>query len=82
MRHRPPSGNSPLPANASPSSSADLHRRRFLLTLGAGGATAATAAVAALPGSAVVATDVTAETANTGYRETDHVQDYYRTART
>ena len=82
MRHRSSSGNSPLPATASPSSSADLHRRRFLLTLGAGGATAATVAVAALPGSAVVASAATADAANAGYRETDHVQDYYRTART
>jgi hypothetical protein len=81
MRQRSLSGNSPLPATASPSPAADLKRRHFLLTLGAGGVTAATLAVAALPGAAAVSTEVAAGTADAGYRETDHVRDYYRTAR-
>ena len=80
MRARLLNGNSPLPATVSSSSAADLKRRHFLLTLGAGGVSAATLAVAALPGAAV-STEVTAGTADVGYRETDHVRDYYRTAR-
>jgi hypothetical protein len=81
MRHRPHSGNSPLPVSAPPFSSADLKRRRFLLTLGAGGVSAATVAVAALPGSAAAVGEGAAAASDSGYRETEHVRDYYRTAR-
>jgi hypothetical protein len=82
MRTRTPSGNSPLPITAPPSSSADLKRRHFLLTLGAGGLSAASVAVAAVPGSAAaIETQAAAATTDSGYRETDHVRDYYRTAR-
>jgi len=71
-----------LPVTAPPPSSADLKRRRFLLTLGAGGVSAATVAVAALPGSAgAVETAASADTTVSSYRETEHVRDYYRTAR-
>jgi len=67
------------PAHAT--NSPDFKRRRFLLALGAGGAGAAAAAThslaqpvlsAAVPGSAEPAQ---------GYRETDHVRDYYATTR-
>jgi hypothetical protein len=78
MRPRPPSGNSSLPAPSSPAT--DLKRRHFLLTLGAGGVSAATVAVAALPSAAAPGTEAT-PAADSGYRETDHVRDYYRTAR-
>jgi hypothetical protein len=61
--------------------STNLKRRRFLLALGAGGAGAA--AVAAKPlaqplaqSAAEVATD-----AQKGYRETEHIRDYYATTR-
>jgi len=82
MRQRPQGGNSPLPISAPHSSSADLKRRHFLFTLGAGGIGAATVAVAALPGSAVaVETADAAGAADSGYRESEHVRDYYRTAR-
>ena len=82
MSHRSSSGNSPLPVTAPPTSSADLKRRHFLLALGAGGVSAASVAVAALPGSAgAVETQAPAGTADAGYRETEHVRDYYRTAR-
>jgi len=62
------------------SGSPDSKRRRFLLTLGVGGA--GVAASAAAPVSAVA--DVTVASSavtNDGYRETAHVRDYYRTAK-
>ncbi len=57
-------------------------RRRFLLALGAGGAGAAAAAVAAAP-AAIATPDKPAPAAadSSGYRETEHVRDYYRTTR-
>ena len=63
-----------------PSTAPDSKRRRFLFTLGLGGAGAAVSAVASV--SAVA--DVTAAPAavpEDGYRETAHVRDYYRTAK-
>jgi hypothetical protein len=67
---------------ASTPPSTNLKRRRFLLSLGAGGAGAATTALAALP---VVAPEVPAAAPatkpDTGYRETEHVRDYYRSAK-
>jgi len=59
----------------------NLKRRRFLLALGAGGAGAA--AVAAQPLTqplAQSAAEAAAET-QTGYRETEHIRDYYATTR-
>jgi len=57
-----------------------LSRRRFLFALGAGGAGAAAAATApALAAPAAPAEALAAAT--TGYRETDHVRDYYATTR-
>jgi len=78
MRNRTLSGASAVPVVASPST--DLKRRRFLFSLGAGGAAAA--ATAAMPGAGVaqVATTDSADTGS-GYRETKHVRDYYRTAK-
>ena len=60
----------------------DLKRRRFLLGLGAGGAGAATVAIGALPSvaSATPVADVSQQDGN-GYRETEHVRDYYRSAK-
>ena len=78
MRNRTLSGASAVPVVASPST--DLKRRRFLFSLGAGGAAAA--ATAAMPGAgaAQVATTDSDDTGS-GYRETQHVRDYYRTAK-
>ncbi len=74
----PASGSSPLVA----SSSADLKRRRFLFSLTAGGAGVAAATVAALPAvAAVVPAPPDAVPESSGYRETEHVRDYYRTAK-
>ena len=61
------------------SASANLKRRRFLFALGvtsAGAAAAPALATAPEQGAAVVA-----PTAASGYRETDHVRDYYDSAR-
>jgi len=80
MRQRPPTGNASSPEIAAHPQSADPKRRRFLFALGAGSAGAAAAAAAVLP-SAAAATEATAGAAETGYRETEHVRDYYRTAR-
>lgn len=60
--------------------STDLTRRRFLLAVGAGGAGAATVATQALV--APVAATAPVELAEgQGYRETQHVRDYYATTR-
>ncbi len=62
-------------------SAPNLKRRRFLL-FSAGGAGAAAAAAVSVTTIAVIAPKV-AESPGTssGYRETEHVRDYYRTAR-
>jgi len=69
----------PVPAHAP--KPADPKRRRFLLALGAGGAGAAAVATKALARPAMLA-EVTADTESAqGYRETEHVLDYYATTR-
>lgn len=81
MRNTTATPGSGTPSSAS-SPSANIARRRFLFTLGAGGAGVAAASVAALPAAAAIVTPTAEPTAATsGYRETDHVRDYYRTAR-
>ncbi len=73
-----------LPASPAPAhdpGSADLKRRRFLLTLGAGGAGAVAVAAGALPAAATAQTDAVATDQDSAYRETEHVRDYYRTTR-
>jgi hypothetical protein len=69
------------PARNAPGStqpSTDTRRRRFLLALGAGSAGAAVAAVPVA--NAVDATSAAADESK-GYRETEHVRDYYATTR-
>jgi hypothetical protein len=59
--------------------STDPARRRFLFALGMSGAGAAAATSGALP---AAATQEAAPTSDDGaYRVTEHVRDYYRTAR-
>jgi len=66
-------------AGEASSPSANLGRRRFLFALGATSAGAAAApALAAVPEAG--APSANAE-ATSGYRETDHVRDYYDSAR-
>ena len=72
----------PMRASTTTSVPADtnLKRRRFLFAIGAGGAGAA--AVAAQPLAAqVTGTTGAAADAAKGYRETEHVRDYYATTR-
>lgn len=74
------------PGSGAPSSvsspAANLKRRRFLYTLGAGSAGMAAATVVALPSVAALIPPVTEPAAATsGYRETEHVRTYYRTAK-
>ena len=62
------------------SAPANLRRRGFLLTLGTGGA--ATVAVALKPLSEIVPElPIAAPAAGQGYRDTQHVRDYYRTTK-
>jgi len=68
------------PANASPKTS--LRRRGFLLSLGAGGAGAAAAVLNALPTVAAVEQQTASSNhQSSGYRESEHVRDYYHSAR-
>jgi hypothetical protein len=73
--HRAPVGAPPRAARTP-----DTNRRRFLM-FGAGAATAAAAApvIAAAPAAAVV--EPAAQPESQGYRETQHVRDYYATTR-
>jgi hypothetical protein len=69
-------------ASVDPTPHANLKRRRFLLALGAGSAAGAAAATQALatPVAPTAAADAAA-TAKQGYRETQHVRDYYASTR-
>lgn len=57
-----------------------LSRRNFLLTVGSGGAAAAAAVVAGRPGAKPVATAKSGAVAQ-GYQVTEHINNYYRTAK-
>ena len=58
----------------------DARRRRFLMTLGAGAAGAAAAAPAVSGPAAIVAPTAT-EPESKGYRESEHVRNYYASTR-
>ena len=57
-----------------------LSRRNFLLTLGAGGAATAAAIVAKAPGAKSPEEDKD-KRASRGYQASEHVNNYYRTAK-
>ena len=64
-----------------PPAAPEISRRRFLFALSAGGASAVAAATSpalAKPAAAAIATP---DAKTSGYRETDHVRDYYATTR-
>ena len=61
--------------------STNLTRRRFLLALGAGGAGAAAVATAPALAATEAATAAAAQSCTSGYRETEHIRNYYDTAR-
>ena len=68
-----------VPTPAAPS--ADLKRRRFLFALGAGGAGAAAVATQSLAAPLAATPAAEAVVEGQGYRETEHVRDYYATTR-
>jgi hypothetical protein len=81
MRHSSRSNvSAPIAAarNDSPSH-VDSKRRRFLLTLGAGSASAV--AIGAAPNAIACNEPPPAGDDAAGYRVTEHVRDYYRTAK-
>ncbi len=63
------------------SSPASLRRRGFLLTMGAGSAAAASVALGSVPAVTAPAGPEKAPAAGQGYRDTQHVRDYYRTTK-
>jgi hypothetical protein len=74
-------GDRPAPTqSATTASDANLKRRRFLLALGAGSAASAAAATQAIA-SPVAATPAAEPAQGSGYRETQHVRDYYASTR-
>ena len=82
MRYSTPGKNSAAPVPTQDCRPTDLKRRRFLFTLGAGGAGAAVAVSSALPGTAAAQVAAPpADDQNAAYRATEHVRDYYRTAK-
>jgi shikimate 5-dehydrogenase len=58
-----------------------LSRRNFLLTLGAGGAATAAAVVATKSGTRQPAPASKDKRATRGYQSSEHVNNYYRTAK-
>jgi len=84
MRRSPRSDHPAVPASpaasVSPPAETDSRRRRFLFSLGVGGAGVAAASIAAMP--AVAAdTEATDNDADGRDQDTAHVRHYYRTTR-
>ena len=80
LRLRGNDTSTPIATSATPST--DLKRRRFLLSLGASGATAAAAGLTVAQTSAPAEQAAEATDGGTAaYRETEHVRDYYRSAK-
>ena len=82
MRIRTRSANTAASVAVPPSSAApELKRRRFLFTLGLGSAGAAMSAAASVSAVADSTAAPADESPDGRYRETEHVRDYYRTAK-
>ena len=80
MRIPTRSASDETPAAAPSSGTPDSKRRRFLFTLGVGSAGVAVSAKTSVAAVAE-ATEPQQEVADGRYRETEHVRDYYRTAK-
>ncbi len=78
MRTHPPKEGSDA---TTPFAAARPSRRHFLLTLGVGGAGAAGVSTGVLPAVAAASSGVERDKRADGYRETEHVRDYYRSAK-
>jgi hypothetical protein len=72
------SPSSPRNAPQSTQPSTDVKRRRFLFALGAG---SAGAAAAAIPVANAVDATTAQQDESKGYRETEHIRDYYASTR-
>jgi hypothetical protein len=72
---------SAVPDAARKARSTDPARRRFIVTLGVGGAGAVAATVGALPAAATAQATTVPTDRDAAYQESEHVRDYYRTAR-
>jgi nitrous oxide reductase len=68
-------------SSASPSPDANLKRRRFLFALGASSAATAAAATQAIAAPVAAVTPAATQETSSGYRETEHVRDYYASTR-
>jgi len=77
MAHRTEAGAKPSARAAAP----DSWRRRFLFALGASGAGAAAAAAAPVVQAATAQPAAAPAPESRGYRETEHVRDYYDSTR-
>jgi hypothetical protein len=77
---RTPQREGHVPTDSSATPEANLKRRRFLFALGASGAASAAAATQAIA-APVAQASATAEQPSHGYRETQHVRDYYASTR-
>ena len=71
----------PASAPTHATDSPNIKRRRFLLALGAGGASAAAVAANSLAAPVAPALLPADSVSAQGYRETDHIRDYYATTR-
>lgn len=74
-------GHVPTTSSDSPAPTANLKRRRFLFALGAGSAATVAVATQAVAAPGVQASGTEAPSAGLGYRETEHVRDYYASTR-
>ena len=71
----------PASSTSSPPAVPEISRRRFLLALSAGSAGAVAAAASPALATPAGVAGAKSDATTSGYRETDHVRDYYATTR-